>query len=496
MQLGRSNTAVIDFETENKNFLESTKSLKSSRDFSKHSNLKDAKQAPSSGESFQKVLGELKISEAFSLRPKSFTSSRHSNLSFIPKPVLADQLNSEKQYQDIYHGIKTRDDETINNDNRSIELVEQTDYNSKSLLSPKDDSYNAKNRNELKDINSAKNKTEDEVMEGKESNNSKEVKELVNGNTNKQNRFSSIDNLADVKLEIETEKKPVNNSDLVKQSGEDKNSALVRVALDSEKWNVREEQKAQDSNSSSEKQSIKFVESNHSQKNKNENSNNENSSNKGETNKNSAEIITNLFGKEANRNTLSSKFSNNLAKEDSLKNTRRLYNELVQKAKLNLKANGTSNASILMRPHKLGRMTLNLEIFKNQVQAKILVESNVVKQILMDEMNYFQQELSRQGIQVEGLSIRVRENFESQVSEEKNSEKNTNDEKQKNTANKEQGQQQDTQQDFDKNNLLDNESIESSSVLFSSPEDYGVDELFITDVRDSLGANKHIDISI
>ncbi len=88
---------------------------------------------------------------------------------------------------------------------------------------------------------------------------------------------------------------------------------------------------------------------------------------------------------------------------------RRLFNELVEKARVNVQSNGNSTASIKMNPAALGRMTLNLEVHQNQVHARILVDSDVAKRVLMDEMDHLRAELGRQGITVESLSIRVRE---------------------------------------------------------------------------------------
>ncbi|MEQ9365871.1 MAG: flagellar hook-length control protein FliK, partial [Leptospirales bacterium] len=98
-----------------------------------------------------------------------------------------------------------------------------------------------------------------------------------------------------------------------------------------------------------------------------------------------------------------------LNKEEVARENRRLFNDLVEKARVNVQSNGNSTASIKMNPAALGRMTLNLEVRQNQVHARILVDSDAAKRMLTDEMEHLRQELTRQGITVESLSIRVRE---------------------------------------------------------------------------------------
>ena len=108
-------------------------------------------------------------------------------------------------------------------------------------------------------------------------------------------------------------------------------------------------------------------------------------------------------------------FSSFLSKEQAAIANKRLYDRLVQKAKVNLRSDGSSSASIHMRPRSLGKMTLNIEVFQKHVQAQFIVEcSSGLKHILMEELNYFQEELQRQGIQADSLVVRVRDSLESQ----------------------------------------------------------------------------------
>ena len=88
---------------------------------------------------------------------------------------------------------------------------------------------------------------------------------------------------------------------------------------------------------------------------------------------------------------------------------REIYDRLVQKAKINIRSNGSSTAHIRLQPAALGAMTLNLGLINKRVQAKITVENQAVQKLVQEEMSYLRLELQRQGIQFDFLSIRVRE---------------------------------------------------------------------------------------
>lgn len=96
---------------------------------------------------------------------------------------------------------------------------------------------------------------------------------------------------------------------------------------------------------------------------------------------------------------------------------RNLFNELVEKARLNLGADGRSSASIRMRPEALGTMTLNLRMQEGHLDAKLVVESKSAHKVMMEEIEHLKAELRAQGIQVDSFSIHIRESAESQQSE-------------------------------------------------------------------------------
>ena len=280
---------------------------------------------------------------------------------------------------------------------------------------------------------------------------------------------------------------------------------LLRVALDPEKWTVQRAQNLEGKGKAGENpfdlktgKDLQIKNSGKGQKEEGGAGNGEGRSGHPQ----SIEELSLLFAKEGEgtrQNSSIKSFQNQIQKENFLKETRRLYDNLVQKAKVNLKSDGSSSTSISLRPRSLGSMTLNIEIFQKQVQAKIVVESQAVKQILLDELNYFQQELNRQGIQVENLSIRVRENAESQIASEQEKDKSENlfgEEKGEEGA-RPQGREEDHSQQEQENFQLSEEEeddlgLESASVLSNSAEEYEASSFSLFEGRNEKG----IDISV
>ncbi len=109
-------------------------------------------------------------------------------------------------------------------------------------------------------------------------------------------------------------------------------------------------------------------------------------------------------------------------REETLQANRRLYSELVEKARVNLRSDGSSTATIRMRPPSLGYLTLNLEVDQKRVAARLVVESESALRILKEEMEYIRQELLRQGVQVESISIRLRDTASLQAETDKKNE--------------------------------------------------------------------------
>lgn len=96
-------------------------------------------------------------------------------------------------------------------------------------------------------------------------------------------------------------------------------------------------------------------------------------------------------------------------KEKLTQETKHLFNQLVEKARINLGSDGQSSASLRLKPEQLGSVTLNLKVHGNVVEAKVLVENDSVKKLVKDEMDQLQRELKRQGFSVDAIEIRVRE---------------------------------------------------------------------------------------
>jgi len=96
-------------------------------------------------------------------------------------------------------------------------------------------------------------------------------------------------------------------------------------------------------------------------------------------------------------------------KESFLRDNRDLFNDLVEKARMNFGADGKSSASIRLRPEHLGNITLNLRMDKNQLEASVVVENKTAARLMQDELEHLRTELKFHGIQVDQLAVRIRE---------------------------------------------------------------------------------------
>lgn len=95
---------------------------------------------------------------------------------------------------------------------------------------------------------------------------------------------------------------------------------------------------------------------------------------------------------------------------------RESFSRLVERARVNTTADGTSTASMRLKPEQLGTVTLNVRVAGSQVEAKLVVESEHIKRMMKEEMEQLVVELKRQGFSVDAIDIRVREPIESGLS--------------------------------------------------------------------------------
>ena len=103
--------------------------------------------------------------------------------------------------------------------------------------------------------------------------------------------------------------------------------------------------------------------------------------------------------------------SNQISKEQFVADNKNIFNELVDKARLNLGPDGNSTATIKMHPASLGSLTMNLRVMNNSLEAKILVDSESAKRLIMDDIENLKMEMKSQGIQVDSFTVKIKESF-------------------------------------------------------------------------------------
>ena len=158
------------------------------------------------------------------------------------------------------------------------------------------------------------------------------------------------------------------------------------------------------------------------------------------------------------KSNLSNIINSKINKAENLNPPKQMYDELVEKARINMKSDGSSNASISMKPNGLGRLTLNLNVYDKEVNAQLIVENTDAKKIVLEELNNLKEELLKQGVKVQSFDIFIREKFEANFQENSNPEKNNTNNENYNT-NFNQNEQNKNQNQFNQN--LNNEELDN-----------------------------------
>lgn len=83
-------------------------------------------------------------------------------------------------------------------------------------------------------------------------------------------------------------------------------------------------------------------------------------------------------------------------------------NDLVNKARINIVENGRNSAQISLYPKDLGKMTLNIDVIREKVEGKILVDSEFIRNRLMGDVSQLKADLKANGLDLQNISIEVR----------------------------------------------------------------------------------------
>lgn len=93
---------------------------------------------------------------------------------------------------------------------------------------------------------------------------------------------------------------------------------------------------------------------------------------------------------------------------------RKQFQKMVEQARVRMGSDGRSTAQIRMNPEHLGRLQLDLVMKDNVVSGRVIVDNQQAFKMLRDDIEHLRQELARHGIQLENLSVKTREAFQSQ----------------------------------------------------------------------------------
>lgn len=87
-------------------------------------------------------------------------------------------------------------------------------------------------------------------------------------------------------------------------------------------------------------------------------------------------------------------------------------NQLVRKAHVMVGQGGETTARIRMNPDHLGFMSIDMKVQNNQVILKILVDREDVLDQLKKDLDILKGDFARSGLQMESVSVKLRESFE------------------------------------------------------------------------------------
>lgn len=163
-----------------------------------------------------------------------------------------------------------------------------------------------------------------------------------------------------------------------------------KLGLNTDKWNVV-----------SEKASRISTKSEASNSNTNTNSKNEN---QGDTHlKNDAIFKTDMVRS----------FEKSASMAELENGVRQGFQDLIKKANLQIGRDGNASAQIRMNPNHLGFMSVDMKVEQNRIVLKILVDRQDVLDQLKKDIEILRGEFVKTGLQVDSISLKLREPFES-----------------------------------------------------------------------------------
>lgn len=114
----------------------------------------------------------------------------------------------------------------------------------------------------------------------------------------------------------------------------------------------------------------------------------------------------------SDKNTGNMNFKNNTEFKNFNTNKSGLFkqqlNDIINKANITVKENGSSSMSMKMFPEKLGHLNVNLGMENGTLTGRFLVETAEAKEVLMSDLDLLKAKLAEQGINVSSFEVNVR----------------------------------------------------------------------------------------
>lgn len=90
---------------------------------------------------------------------------------------------------------------------------------------------------------------------------------------------------------------------------------------------------------------------------------------------------------------------------------RMLVDQIVKKARINIRANGVSNIVVQIDPPNLGKVNIRISVHDNLVRAYLIADNPEVRSIIDNNLDNLKNSMNNQGLKVDQISVTTQEAF-------------------------------------------------------------------------------------
>jgi len=88
-----------------------------------------------------------------------------------------------------------------------------------------------------------------------------------------------------------------------------------------------------------------------------------------------------------------------------------LVDQIVRKARINVRANGVSNIVVQIDPPNLGKVSIRISVQDNIVKAYMIAENHEVRSIIENNLDNLKNSMNNQGLKVDQVNVTTAEAY-------------------------------------------------------------------------------------